>query len=255
MRTVSRPILTAVLPLTLILLVLILSPKAFAGPPYITDDPEPVEYHHWEVYLASLFTKQPDVWTSTAPHLEVNYGAFPNAQLHVIAPLALYAPSKGATSYGYGDTEVGIKFRFVEEGDWMPQIGTYPMLELPTGSRARNLGSGYLQTFLPIWLQKSTGKWTVYGGGGYWLNPGPQNHNWYFTGLVIQRQVLPNLTPGIEIFHGIEEEVGGPHATGINLGLIWDLSDTQHILLSAGPAFEGPNQLQGYFAYILTFGS
>jgi len=227
---------------------------ASAGPPYITDDPEPVEYQHWEVYVASLFTKQPDAWTSTAPHLEVNYGPLQNLQVHVIAPLALYAPNKGATSYGYSDTELGTKFRFVQEGDWMPQIGTYPMLELPTGSHSRNLGSGYLQMFLPIWLQKSMGKWTAYGGGGYWINPGPQNHNWYFTGLVIQRQGLPNLTPGIEIFHGIEEEVGGPHATGINLGLIWDLSGLHHILLSAGPAFDGQNQLQGYFAYILTFG-
>ena len=50
MRAASRPMLTVVLPLTLILLVPILSPKAFAGPPYITDDPEPVEYQHWEVY-------------------------------------------------------------------------------------------------------------------------------------------------------------------------------------------------------------
>jgi hypothetical protein len=49
-------------------------------------------------------------------------------------------------------------------------------------------------------------------------------------------------------------EVGGPRETGINLGLIWDLSDTQHTVLSAGPAIEGSNQLQGYFAYELTFG-
>ena len=227
---------------------------AFAGPPYITDDPEPVEYQHWEVYLGSLFTKQPDAWTSTAPHLEVNYGPLPNVQLHMIAPLALYAPSHGGTSYGYGDTELGIKFRFVQESDWLPQIGTFPLLEVPTGSHGRNLGSGHLQTFLPIWLQKSMGKWTAYGGGGYWINPGAHNRNWCFTGLVIQRQVLPNLTPGIEIFHGTSQEVGGPRETGINLGLIWDLSDTQHIILSAGPTIEGSNQLQGYFAYQLTFG-
>jgi hypothetical protein len=63
-----------------------------------------------------------------------------------------------------------------------------------------------------------------------------------------------NLTPGIEIFHRTSQEVGGPRETGINLGLIWDLSDTQHILLSTGPAIEGSNQLQGYFAYELTFG-
>ena len=64
-------------PLTLILLGLIFSAKVFAGPPYITDDPEPVGYQHWEIYFASIFTNQPDVWTSTAPHVEVNYGIVP----------------------------------------------------------------------------------------------------------------------------------------------------------------------------------
>src|ERR1700683_2703862 len=90
-------------------------------------------------------------------------------------------------------------------------------------------------------------------GGGYWINPGPSNHNWWFTGFVVQREVLPHLTPGIEFFHGTSQVVGGPHETGINLGLIWDFTDTQHIVLSAGPAIEGPNQLQGYLAYALTF--
>lgn len=34
--------------------VLLLMRRAWAGPPFFTDDPEPVEYMHWEVYLAEL---------------------------------------------------------------------------------------------------------------------------------------------------------------------------------------------------------
>jgi hypothetical protein len=240
--------------LAVVVFVLSFPVTAFAGPPYITDDPEPVEYQHWEVYLASIFTKQSDTWTSTAPHLEVNYGPLPNVQLHLIAPLVFYAPNEGSDSYGYGDTELGVKFRFIQEGDWIPQVGTFPLLEVPTGSHDRNLGSGHLQTFLPIWLQKSTGKWTAYGGGGYWINPGAHNRDWWFTGLVLQRQILPNLTPGIEIFHETSQQTDQPDQTGFNLGMVWDLSDVQRIMFSAGPAFGGPNQLQEYFAYQLTFG-
>ena len=253
MKTVSHSLLTAVRPLALVVLVLIFSPRAFAGPPYITDDPEPVEYQHWEVYFASIFAKQPDAWTSTAPHVEVNYGAIPDVQLHTILPMTLYAPADSASSYGYGDTELGVKYRFVHEGDWLPQIGTFPLLEVPTGSHARNLGSGHLQTFLPLWLQKSEGQWTAYGGGGYWINPGDGNRNWWFIGIVIQRQVLPNLAPGVEFFHGTSQQPGQSAQTGFNLGMVWDLSNLQHIMFSAGPAFGGPNQLQGYFAYQLTF--
>jgi hypothetical protein len=120
LRTARCPKATALLALALV--VLIHLPKASAGPPYITDDPEPVEYRHWEIYLASLFFKQPKAWTGTGPHLEVNYGPIPNVQLHVITPLVFYVPSEGHSSYGYGDTELGIKLRFVQEGDWLTQM-------------------------------------------------------------------------------------------------------------------------------------
>ncbi len=58
-----------------VVFILSFSVIALAAPPYITDDPEPTEYQHWEIYLGSLFTKQTTNWTSTAPQLEANYGA------------------------------------------------------------------------------------------------------------------------------------------------------------------------------------
>jgi hypothetical protein len=178
----------------------------------------------------------------------------PNLQLHTILPMTLYAPTEGASSYGYSDTELGAKYRFVQEREWRPQIGTFPLLEVPTGSHERNLGSGHLQTFLPLWMQKSLGPWTAYGGGGYWINPGAHNQNWWFTGLVVQCEVVRGVTPGVEVFHGTSQVIGGPRELGLNFGLIWDLSEVQHMMFSAGPALEGTNQLQGYFAYQLTFG-
>ena len=51
-----------ILSLGCLILVLSVPAAVCAGPPYITDDPEPMEHQHWEVYLASLFTKQPEVW-------------------------------------------------------------------------------------------------------------------------------------------------------------------------------------------------
>ena len=83
-------------------------------------------------------------------------------------------------------------------------------IEIPIGSHSRNLGAGQLQTFLLVWLQKDAGKWTAYGGCGYWINPGAGNRNWWFCGLVVQCRVVENLTPGIEIFHGTQQQIGGP---------------------------------------------
>ena len=80
----------------------------------------------------------------------MNYGAITNLQLHLIAPLAYDAPAQGIRQYGYGDTELGVKYRFIQETDVSPQVGFFPLLEIPTGSADRGLGTGHMQAFLPV---------------------------------------------------------------------------------------------------------
>jgi hypothetical protein len=183
------------------LLLALLSPVALAGPPFVTDDPEPVEYQHWEVYIASIDAHDRDGTSGTGPHLEINYGAVPNVQVHLITPFAYNHPTHARTQYGYGDTELGVKYRFVQEKLSQPMVGIFPLLELPTGSSSRGLGSGHLQVFFPVWLQKSWGPWQTYGGGGYWHNPGAGNKDYWLTGWQFQRDLSHSLTLGVEIYH------------------------------------------------------
>jgi hypothetical protein len=232
-----------------------LSPReAEAGPPYATDDPEPVEYRHWELYLASQTLHDRDGWTGTGPHFEVNYGVVPNVQLHVIAPLAYSLPAEGARAYGYGDTELGVKVRFLLERKWTPQIGTFPFLELPTGSHGRGLGNGSAQVFLPVWLQKSFGPWSTYGGTGVWLDTGRRDgHFWYF-GWQVQRHLAEAFAVGAEVFHLTPKTYGGESDTRFNVGGVLDVSETHHLMLSLGRGLAGSNLFQGYVAYQVTFG-
>jgi hypothetical protein len=231
---------------------------ALSGPPFVTDDPEPVGYQHWEFYIASQHFKTADDWSGTAPHFEVNYGAIPNLQLHIIAPLAYDAPAHGSRHYGYGDTELGAKYRFVQETLSLPQVGVFPLLEIPTGNAGENLGSGHVQAFLPVWLQKSWGEenrqWTLYGGGGYHINPGAGNQDWGFFGAVLQWQILKNVLVGGELSQSTVPEVGGRTDTAFNLGTVIDFSDNHHLLFSAGRSIDGPTEFQAYIAYQLTFG-
>ena len=236
-------------------LVGLLAPAAPAGPPFVTDDPEPVDFQHWEVYLASITAHGPDGATGTLPHVEVNYGVVPEVQLHMIAPLAFSGAEDGTRrQYGYGDTELGVKYRFVHETDSAPQIGVFPLVEVPTGDSSRGLGSGQTQVYLPVWLQKTWGKWTCYGGGGYWINPGAGNRDWWFTGILLQRQVAENLAIGAEVFHQTSQQVGARPQTNANLGFTWDLNETEHIMASAGPTLQGGPGYETYFAFQLTFG-
>lgn len=227
--------------------------SARAGPPYVTDDPETVRYRHWEVYLAIQREVTPDGATGTAPHLEINFGATPNLQLHFIAPLAYARPDGGSTAYGPGDVEVGAKLRFVEEAEGIPMVGAFPLVELPAGSESRGLGAGHFRVFLPLWFQKSLGSWTTYGGGGYWVNPGTGNRNYWYVGWQAQRQLSKLATAGGEVFYTTADRVGGEGNLRFNVGLVLDLTEQDHLLLSAGRSIAGDTLFQGYLSYQLTF--
>lgn len=227
---------------------------AAAGPPYATDDPEPVEHRHWELYVASQSAKGADGWSVTAPHVEVNYGLAPDLQLHVIVPMTVVSPTDGPKHYGLADTELGAKLRFVHESKYVPQVGTFPFVELPTGSKERGLGNGSPEVFVLLWIQKSLGAWTSYGGGGYWLHPGVGNRNWWFFGWQLQRRLVDEVTIGVELFHSTAQADEASAETRFNVGAQLNLSDSHHVLLSASRGLTGPNTFQGYVAYQITVG-
>lgn len=208
---------------------------AFAGPPFLTDDPEPVELGHWEVYGFSFGANGHGDTNGLGPSVEVNYGAAPGLQLHFIGGFA-YDHQDGSLNMGVSDTEFGAKLRFVdpEKDDWYPQVGVFPIVVMPTGNARRGLGAGEWQEFLPLWLQKDWGDWTTYGGGGYWINPGPGNRNYWFFGWLLQRKITENVTLGGELFHQTSPTVDGNASTGFNLGGQYDFTDHDHLLFSAG---------------------
>jgi Putative MetA-pathway of phenol degradation len=240
--------------LVVVVAILAVARTTCAGPPYVTDDPEPVDYQHWEFYVASISSKSSDDWSGTAPHFEINYGVIPNVQLHLIIPLGYDVPSTGASHYGLADIELGTKIRFLQEANWIPEAAIFPLLEVPTGNASDNLGNSKWTAYFPLWMQKTWDTWTVYGGGGYGINSASGNQNWGFVGAVLQKQVLSDLAIGAEVYHQTVSEPDFPNqGTAFNVGAIYDFNDHHHLLFSAGRSFSGPVDFQCYIAYQFTF--
>lgn len=175
--------------------------RATAGPPFLTDDPVPTEYRHYELYTFATVDKSAGIATTTAaPAVEFNWGALPNLQISFSIPYTfLSVPTAtsatlpqsiaGATVSGIGDTEFGVKFRFLQETAGRPQMSFYPSVEFPTGNRSNGIGNGRTWYRFPLWIQKSWGRWTTYGGGGYAVNTAPGAANFPFAGWLVQRDL------------------------------------------------------------------
>ncbi len=225
--------------------------NAFAGPPFKTDDPQPVDFLHWEFYVASEQEYGRHETNATCPHFEINYGAAPNLQVHLVAPLG-YVHAEDGTHYGYSDTELGLKYRFLEESDAAPQVGVFPMIEIPTGDQSRGLGSGKVQAYLPVWVQKSWGKFTTYAGGGYWYNPGPGQRNWLFTGWEAQYDFSEVVTLGGELYYQTADNEETTASAGFNVGGYINVTENHHILFSVGRDLARSASTTAYIGYQLT---
>jgi hypothetical protein len=231
------------------------APMAAAGPPFVTDDPEPAEFEHFEINIAAIGNFSAGGHQGGLPSIDFNYGAAPDLQLHFNVADDFDKAGDRPVGHGYGDTELGVKYRFVEEDEdgWQPQIAIYPNVEIPTGSPSRQFGTGEVRTYLPIWIQKSFGDWTSYGGGGYWINPSSAaipEKNYWFAGWTLLRRLDDNWNLGGEIFwQSINGEISGT-GTGFNLGGEYDINENYHILFSAGRNLEDPTRYNAFSAYL-----
>lgn len=235
---------------------LALAPGAVgAGPPFMTDDPAPVDYKHSEFYVFSTYDKARDGKDTTAPAFEYNYGAFPETQLHIVVPFVKSAPNNATSEFGIGDVEIGVKYRFVQETDTMPQIALFPMAELPTGNFNKGLGNGKTWWRLPIWIQKAWGDWTSYGGGGYVINHADGQKDYAFGGWLLQKDFGEKWTLGGEVFARGKDTIDGQATTTVNFGGLYKFTPDFNLLFSAGRDVGGERHTVAYLGLWWAFGS
>jgi len=224
---------------------LFVSATLFAGPPYLTDDPEPVETHHWETYLFMQGVVSHGAKSGLLPAFEANYGPFAHAQIQFQVPF-VYQEADGQKRRGWGDLQAGFKYRFIQEGDGIPQVAVYPQIQAPTGREERGLGSGHWRLYLPLLFQKSFGPWTTYGGPGWWRNPGEGNRDYATFGWQVQRSFGEDFSLGAELFHQQADTLEGVASTTFNVGFTRSLGPRFALVGSLGRVFRGETGHQVY---------
>ena len=231
---------------------------AWAGPPFVTDGADTPDAKHFEISIATQYTRFEGGSVGTIPSVEINYGVTDKLQVAILTPLSMSHIDGQGTNVGLGDIEIGFKYRFVDADDWAWRIGVAfaPSIITPSGSSERGLGAGQIQAFLPIWLSKEFGSWTVFGGGGYNINPGVDRQNWWLTGIGATHELNPTWTVGAEIFHTTPTDRGAKDNTAFNVGVIYNISEIHHVMVSIGRNITNArenNEFSTYIGYQIVF--
>jgi hypothetical protein len=216
---------------------------AWAGPPYVTDDPEPTDTGHWEIYNFVTGVGTPGDLVGEAG-FDINYGAAKNLQLTTVLPAAF----QNGDQAGAGDVQLAVKYRFLQQqpGSWTPDVAFFPRVFLATGVRYDPERPGL---FLPIWAEKDFGPWSVFGGGGVQLNPGAGERNFWQSGLAVSRAFGDRFSLGAEIYHQTPEDMAAKDFTGVDLGATYQLSHHWQLMISAGPGVQNAREGGEYAFY------
>lgn len=193
----------------------LLAGAAQAGPPFLTDDPVPTDLGKWEIFLYNEGDHFAHGYEGESG-LDINYGAAPDLQLTAVLPVAYEHGHDW--DMGRADLELGAKYAFVhqQEGGLIPNISFYPEITLPTGSH--DYTSHKVGVELPVYIQNDFGPWSAFGGGGYTINPGAGNKDYWTVGYAVTRDLSEQVNLGGEISHSTAEEVGGRASTRLGVG-------------------------------------
>ena len=253
--------------LTLLLTLAAAKLWAQAGPPFQTDDPTPVDLGHYEAYIFGGVGGTPAVLAPIGPAFEFNWGAIPNIQLHAILPFGASLPSNnpayapggtGPSAYGLTDMELGVKYGFIKQAKHRPQIGSFTMFEIPTGSYSKGLGVGRVWYKLPIWVEKEFGPWSVCGGLGYTVVPQTQYRNFLYGGYLVKREISKKLELAAEVFSHAGEGFAAPQTQSSTLidagGYYHFKSPGLQLLFAYGHSIAGQTENYAYLGLYKTWG-
>jgi hypothetical protein len=235
-----------------IIVLFTMAKPALAGPPYQSDDPEPTDYKHYEIYTFSNGIATHDGLGGQGG-VDINYGGAPNLQLTATLPAAFDSPrGGGGRALGLGNIELAAKYRVLRQDTFGWDVAVFPRVFLPSPSSA--VADTHASFLLPVWVQKDWGSdWSTFGGGGCVISAKP-SQDFCLAGWVLTRKFLPNLQLGVELFHRTADSSGTPASSSLGVGATYDLNDNYHLLGYVRRGIQNANETDQYswYAALLT---
>jgi hypothetical protein len=141
---------------------------AQGGPPLITDDPDTPGPGHWEINIPMITESSAEGRHLYAPFPDINYGVGERIQLKFELPWVTLDPPEQPARTGIGNSNSGVKWRFLGGEGTLGSWSIYPQLEVNTSksSAAKGLVERHSEFFFPTEVTVRKGRFEINGEVG-----------------------------------------------------------------------------------------
>lgn len=228
------------------------SPGTRAGPPLITDDPGTPGDERWEINIASTVEKLRSEARFEAALLDINYGVGERTQLKYEVQRLSVEESGTASRDRLVNSEIGIKYRFLDEAQHGVSMSVYPQVSISHSGSDDQPGSG-AEFVLPFQMAWSAGPVVFdmevgYAGIEY------EENEWLY-GLAGAWPISKRLEFVAEV-HGVSTSNFEDDVLLLNIGGVLQFHENVGLLFSVGRSIHGSGadepELLGYLGIQLT---
>ena len=232
------------------------SMPAHAARPLTTDDAWTVEKGEFQLEAGSDALRQDSRDKEYSPSLTLTYGLLERMDLGIGSGYVFSHPKEGERENGMADTEIKLKYRWIDERNWRPAFTVSGTLKIPTASESKGLGSGQTDFGINAILTKTLGKkWAVHLNLGYTfigedhVNNG-LNYSMAVQFLLTEKWALVGEVVGVNNFNGRHGDdpfsglIGTYHS--ITAKIIWD-AGVEIGMSKAAPDFRLTTGLTWFF--------
>jgi hypothetical protein len=204
-----------------------------AGPPILTDDPGTPGPGKWETNIGFTVEKRQDATLYNAPVLDINYGIGEHLQFNYGVSWNLLTTTDGTAKDGIGNSEVALKWRFLDEDTSGVNLSVYPrfILNNAVSSADRGLVDKGTVFRLPFQLEKKMGAIIINPEFGHDFRR-VDGDEWFY-GLALKYDGIKGLEAMVEVF-GTADKDFKEEENVANIGFQKDVSENVSLLASAG---------------------
>ncbi len=130
----------------------------YAARPLTTEDAWTVEKGEFQLEAGFDALRQDNHDKEYSPSLTLTYGLLERIDLGIGSGYVFSHPKEGKRENGMADTEMKLKYRWIDEQDWRPAFAVSGVLKIPTASESKGLGSGQTDFGINAILTKNLSK-------------------------------------------------------------------------------------------------